>query len=570
MDPSSSPSPKKRKISYSSFDEGDFVKMLLERQGDRRMCCGKSCFMKITASSLKAHAMLLGFYHSLDPPDTRNRVFRSFVMSCFMVHVDDNKKCSKYRIPAVGHSLCKETWLLLMNISRPTFDRWRALTLSTCSVLPINHGLVFSKPNAAKPKERAAVRQYLCDVAETQGHPLPVSVGASDYSRLDAGEAIESIVFHPPRFSKRVLAEQFISLQTDESLCVHRSTFNNIMEKEFPHIRVSLRARGLCDICFVYRDLVRKVSDNNLSRQAMEWRAHLDLAEITRQIYRRSLTRARTEAKYLLPLRLKSATVSYDYAKQISIPLLSEQTMNEWFAQKKGYDVNLFGILDEGTGANGMQNNYIYGEGTKHGSIQVASMLNHFFTKTNAPIGRSETLFLHSDSCTGQNKNNIVLGYFMLRVALGYHENIIWQFMAVGHTKFRPDEGFGLIRTYVEGRANIMSMTEMKEAIEASASSNRCILFPVADVQDWKHVNETFKPLFGIRKYFAYVDIYHEPGAEEPNQSFNLVKPGTEFPSLDSFPYVAPAQLTVARRTGLQKDVYSVLLRNRIGGRKKL
>lgn len=34
----------------------------------------------------------------------------------------------------------------------------------------------------------------------------------------------------------------------------------------------------------------------------------------------------------------------------------------------------------------------------------------------------------------------------MVRVAHGYHERIEWNFMEVGHTKFRPDEGFGAIR----------------------------------------------------------------------------------------------------------------------------
>lgn len=227
-----------------------------------------------------------------------------------------------------------------------------------------------------------------------------------------------------------------------------------------------------------------------------------------------------------------------------------------------------------------MQYNYIYGEGTKHGSIQVASMLNHFFTKTCAPIGLSKTLYLHSDSCTGQNKNNIVLGYFMLRVALGFHEEIIRQFMAVGHTKFRPDEGFGKIRTRVDGRDIILSMKEMKAAIEASASTNRYVIFPVEDVQDWKEVSNIFNSLYGIRKNFAYkihvrsctvsgnrsitVDVHHESGGEQPDQSVNLVKQGVQFPGLTSFRRVEARPLTLARRTGLLKDVYSVLIRNRV------
>jgi len=51
--------------------------------------------------------------------------------------------------------------------------------------------------------------------------------------------------------------------------------------------------------------------------------------------------------------------------------------------------------------------------------------------------------------------------------------------------------------------------------------------------------------------------------ATEPDQSINLVKPGVEFPSLSSFNRVEPKKLTLARRKGLFKDVYSVLLSTR-------
>lgn len=34
--------------------------------------------------------------------------------------------------------------------------------------------------------------------------------------------------------------------------------------------------------------------------------------------------------------------------------MLSEQTMDEWFVQKKGYKVNLFGIVDEGDALKGV------------------------------------------------------------------------------------------------------------------------------------------------------------------------------------------------------------------------
>jgi len=384
----------------------------------------------------------------------------------------------------------------------------------------------------------------------------------------------------PPKYSKKSLHEEFVHLQTEEDFKINRSTFIDILEKDCPHIRVSRRQRGLCDICFVFRDSVKALPEKDVPAKVAELKVHLDFAETTRLAYKDSLKYAQNVPRVMPPIQMESATVSYDYAKQLSIPLLATQTMNERFSQKKGYDVNLFGIVDKGDGQKGMQYNYVYGEGTKHGSIQVTSMLHHFFSVTSPSIGKARRLFLPSDSCIGQNKNNILLGYFMLRVAHGYNDKIIWQFMAVGHTKFRPDEGFGNIRRFVDGRVDILSMKEMMKAIENSSLSNKCVLFPVQSVQDWKEVSSTFNSLYGIRKFFAYkihiratvvdgkrsvvVDVHHKPNSGTPDMTVNLLKKGKEFPKFESFKFVQPQPLTLARRKGLFKDVYSTLRDNRV------
>jgi len=111
---------------------------------------------------------------------------------------------------------------------------------------------------------------------------------------------MESMVFLPPNHSKKSLHELYNSIQADESLHVVRTTFLNIFEKYFPYVRVSLRARGLCDICIVFRDIFRKVSDNSVSQETIEWVDHLELAAKTREIYCASLAEARESAKYLL------------------------------------------------------------------------------------------------------------------------------------------------------------------------------------------------------------------------------------------------------------------------------
>lgn len=96
-------------------------------------------------------------------------------------------------------------------------------------------------------------------------------------------------------------------------------------------------------------------------------------------------------------------------------------------------------------------------------------MLNDFLLFTCPTIGRPKILDLHRDSCAAENKKNIMLGYFMTRVGLCYHDEVLWHFMAVGHTRFRPDRGFGNIRKHVGRRLDVINVEEMHKAISESS-----------------------------------------------------------------------------------------------------
>lgn len=49
-----------------------------------------------------------------------------------------------------------------------------------------------------------------------------------------------------------------------------------------------------------------------------------------------------------LQTRLELASILYDYAKQLEIRMIAKPAMNEFFNEKKGYNVFLFGILGKG------------------------------------------------------------------------------------------------------------------------------------------------------------------------------------------------------------------------------
>lgn len=81
----------------------------------------------------------------------------------------------------------------------------------------------------------------------------------------------------------------------------------------------------------------------------------------------------------------------------MSFDMMANQTMNELFAQKKCYDVNLFVIVDDAFFEHGCQYSCVYGESARHSSNTVASLLCTFFEWCSPAVGRAQVQHLHSD-----------------------------------------------------------------------------------------------------------------------------------------------------------------------------
>lgn len=64
--------------------------------------------------------------------------------------------------------------------------------------------------------------------------------------------------------------------------------------------------------------------------------------------------------------------------------------------------------------------------------------------------------------------------------------------MVVGHSKFRLGEGFGSIRQHIHHECNVMCMKEVQHCLGDSSVSNKCTIFYVGDVRDWKSVLSIF------------------------------------------------------------------------------
>lgn len=62
------------------------------------------------------------------------------------------------------------------------------------------------------------------------------------------------VVLLLPRYSKRSLFSEYILSEDDEKSHCYRKTFTDVLHKCMPHVIVSIRARGICDKCIIFRE----------------------------------------------------------------------------------------------------------------------------------------------------------------------------------------------------------------------------------------------------------------------------------------------------------------------------
>jgi len=155
---------------------------------------------------------------------------------------------------------------------------------------------------------------------------------------------------------------------------------------------------------------------------------------------------------------LGATHISFDFAQQVHIPHLPDQPGPIYFLTP--YKIGLFGVHNE---AAGIQVNYVIPENvvTGKGANAVISMLHHYLHSYS--LGEA-VLYIHADNCVGQNKNNVMMKYLAWRILAGLNRVIKISFLPVGHTKFAPDAGFGILKAKFR-RSQICTVSEMCQCI---------------------------------------------------------------------------------------------------------
>lgn len=194
--------------------------------------------------------------------------------------------------------------------------------------------------------------------------------------------------------------------------------------------------------------------------------------------------------------------------------------------------VHLFGIQDEAVRE---QTNYVLDENELLGK-GPNSTLSLVFDGIKQLNKGEKHLKITCDNAGGQNKNNITIWFYMYLVVCGYYESIELNFMVPGHTKFKCDGSFGLIKRLYR-KTTVDCIDHVAEVVKRSSVKglNKARRYNGRDGFQYLDILSTlkvyFKKLPGMQKYQHFLFTRINPGvvrAQEvaggPFQEFNLLK----------------------------------------------
>lgn len=208
------------------------------------------------------------------------------------------------------------------------------------------------------------------------------------------------------------------------------------------------------------------------------------------------------------------------------------------------------------------QVNYLIDEAvaTSKGANAVISYLHHFLETFGM---KEKKLVLHADNCSGQNKNNAMMGYLLWRVATGRNTSVEMNFLVAGHTKFSCDQHFGYLKKKTR-RTRLSCLKDIVNAVESSAKGNMAQLVGSEDgevkvkVYDWTSFLVVRK-IVGIKKHHQFLmnadtlglvtmKIYSDSVETVAHRMFDAVP--ENMPAV-----VLPEGLSVKRKVYLAKEI---------------
>ena len=232
--------------------------------------------------------------------------------------------------------------------------------------------------------------------------------------------------------------------------------------------------------------------------------------------------------------------------------------------------VHLFGIQNE---LNGEQINYVLDENELLDK-GINGTLSLVFDGIKQFSKGEKHLKLTCDNCVGQNKNNVTLWLCLYLVVCGYYESVELSTMIAGHTKFKVDGNFGMIKKRYR-KSTIYSKEDFVKVVERSSSLNKVQCYKNGrgfSYYDFKVLEKYFEKLFKIGKYHHFLFSADRLGVVKVKEFIDseweevslwkdkerVVESIREFKSL-IFTILEPKPLSLERQEYLYKNIQPLL-----------
>ncbi|POM79984.1 Hypothetical protein PHPALM_2233 [Phytophthora palmivora] len=262
-----------------------------------------------------------------------------------------------------------------------------------------------------------------------------------------------------------------------------RSTFRKLLSVHCSNIKIRAAQANVGDLCTIYQSRLRRGTP---AEQVEELGQHTESAHRMRREYKKDKAAVHASDGSSSDV----AVIVMDISQNLTVPSVTT-TPSQWhFCSLLA--VNVFGFFYENAGA---QTNY------------------HFIRTVLLPANKKH-LIVYADNCSGQNKNNHVIKFFLAQVQMGVFERIDYKFFVKGRTKNSCDRGFGNIRRHV-CRSDCWTMDHIISAVNEAATSSIAVHISRGNefFKSYKPlVTELYKKLVWVQQYQIFSMDATKPG----------------------------------------------------------